>query len=198
MVNLKQGSKNDYKYDISRVFVFLATVLISVPLMLQGCKEKTDIESLKPVIPLVEHGAEVSEDMIEAYPSLYLKGEYIDKTDDNESEKNDTLFGGEGLEGVQLSEEQLDKMSAYFNLKDVNPHLQQVYLIPDDYDETAKEEYTPVKCVGGTYDSNGLYSIFYKKEGSKTLWNVVMRRDKEGEDSYRFHSNIILEFDERE
>ena len=101
------------------------------------------------------------------------------------------------VEGVQLSGEQLEKMSAYFNLRDVNPYLQQVYLIPEDFDKEAESIPVNITCVAGSYDSNRLYSIFYKKEGSNALWNVIMRRRDPGQDKedgeYRFHSNRMLD-----
>lgn len=101
------------------------------------------------------------------------------------------------VEGVQLSGKQLEKMSAYFNLRDVNPYLQQVYLIPEDFDKEAENIPVNITCVAGSYDSNRLYSIFYKKEGSNALWNVIMRRRDPGQDKedgdYRFHSNRLLD-----
>ncbi len=135
-----------------------------------------------------------------------------------ESVKKDD--GDYQVEGVQLSEKQLEKMSAYFNLKDVNPYLQQVYLIPEDFDKDADDEPVNITCIAGSYDSNRLYSIFYKKEGSNDLWNVVLRRRDQGQDkekrdpesspeayehpedvltdgNYRFHSNRMLAPDSR-
>ena len=104
--------------------------------------------------------------------------------------KTDSEDDGYQVEGVQLSEDQLEKLSAYFNLEDVNPHLQQVYLIPEDFDPDAENVPVNITCVAGSYDTNRLYSIFYKKEGSNALWNVIMRRNG---DTYRFHTNQLLD-----
>ena len=124
----------------------------------------------------------------------------------NRENSKDRKDGGNDyqVEGVQLSEEQLKKMSAYFNLKDVNPYLQQVYLIPEDFDPDAENDPVNITCVAGSYDSNRLYSIFYKKEDSDALWNVIMRREddtseedvtilKWGLTPLRFHSNQLLD-----
>ena len=114
------------------------------------------------------------------------------------------------VEGVQLTEKQLEKMSAYFNLKDVNPYLQQVYLIPEDFDPDAENDPVNITCVAGSYDSNRLYSIFYKKGDDSALWNVILRRidstgsvsdndsgdagtGLQGDGKYRFHSNQMLD-----
>ena len=90
------------------------------------------------------------------------------------------------LEGTQLGDEQLVKMSVYFNLSSVNPYLCQEYDIPQDYDEEKVTDEVYITCVAGSYDTNKLYSIFYKKSGDDGLWNVVLRSDG---DDYRFHSN---------
>ena len=172
----------------------------------------------EPVIPLTGSPQVKDED---TYPSLHLSGnaedprgrargsmksENIEDTGNTEGTKDtaETEPAGESIrngdyqvEGVQLSEKQLEKMSAYFNLKDVNPYLQQVYLIPEDFDKEADNEPVNITCVAGSYDSNRLYSIFYKKENGNALWNVVLRRRDPGQDKedgeYRFHSNRMLD-----
>lgn len=106
------------------------------------------------------------------FPMLHLEGKVMEKV----------VY----VSSIQLSEEQLEKLSNYFNLDDVNPYLQQTYVIPVDFDENAKSIPVNIKCIAGTYDSNGLYSLFYKKGDDNTLWNVVMRNS---DGKYIFHSN---------
>lgn len=179
----------------------LMLILLMIIPVLSGCHEKPDILGQEPVIPLVE--STVSENSGDTEDKD--KGDSDNKSDsDKKSDSDikdavddDTGYGmnpdfpelhveGEYEEyevsGVQLSEDQLDKLSSFFNLKDVNPYLAQVYLIPQDFDETLETEPVNITCIGGSYDSNRLYSVFYKKEGSNALWNVVMRRNSEGED----------------
>ncbi len=90
------------------------------------------------------------------------------------------------VESIQLSGEQLEKISALLNLKEKNPYLQEEYSLPSEVELDGNEKYVEITCVAGTYDSNNLYSVFYKKKGDNSLWNVVMRSSK-GE--YIFHSN---------
>lgn len=46
-----------------------------------------------------------------------------------------------------------------------------------------------ITCTAGSVDSSGLYSIFYKKAGDDSLWNVILR---EREGSRLFHSNTNI------
>lgn len=179
--------------------VYLSITVFAV--WLTGCMKAPGIVDQEPVIPLTGSPQVKDED---TYPSLHLSGnaEEINDTEGT-NDTAETKAAGDSIrngdyqvEGVQLSVEQLEKMSAYFNLRDVNPYLQQVYLIPEDFDKEAENIPVNITCVAGSYDSNRLYSIFYKKEGSNALWNVIMRRRDPGQDKedgdYRFHSNRLL------
>jgi hypothetical protein len=178
-----------------------------------GCGRAPDILSQEPVIPLTgspdDMAAAETGDGNTEFPKLHLTGEAGtgDKASDTDGREaasgvnEGRTDAGYRVEGVQLSEKQLEKISAYFNLKEVNPYLQQVYLIPEDFDPDAENEQVNITCVAGSYDSNRLYSIFYKKEGSSALWNVIMRRndgndtdnDPAADGTYRFHSNQLLD-----
>ena len=211
----------------------LMTIVFVMIISLTGCRKKPDILGQEPVIPLVESSVSENtegkdgnktDSETDDLSELMSDGTADDMTDDTADAAADKPGEAEGsyisaefpelhvegeyeeyeVSGIQLSEDQLAKLSAYFNLKEVNPYLMQVYLIPQDYDETLETERVNITCVGGSYDSNRLYSVFYKKEGSNALWNVVMRRkgsDDEAEEDddpgievgdYRFHSNQML------
>ena len=174
--------------------VYLSITVFAV--WLTGCMKAPGILDQEPVIPLTGSPQVKDED---TYPSLHLSGDAEEINDTEETNDTaETKAAGDSIrngdyqgEGVQLSGKQLEKRSAYFNLRDVNPYLQQVYLIPEDFDKEAENIPVNITCVAGSYDSNRLYSIFYKKEGSNALWNVIMRRRDPGQDKedgdYRFH-----------
>jgi hypothetical protein len=213
--------------------ILMITISFLFVTLMPGCKKKPDILGQEPVIPLVESSVSENtegkdgnktDSETDDLSELMSDGTADDMTYDTADESADKPGEAEGsyisaefpelhvegeyeeyeVSGIQLNEEQLAKLSAFFNLKEVNPYLMQVYLIPQDYDETLETEWVNITCVGGSYDSNRLYSVFYKKEGSNALWNVVMRRkdsdDAADEDDdpgievgdYRFHSNQML------
>ena len=198
-------------------YAFMTIVFVMI-IALTGCRKKPDILGQEPVIPLVESSVSQNQEVTSGNSADDTVIDAEDKADEAEGPGISEDFPELHVEGkyeeyevsgVQLNEEQLGKLSAFFNLKDVNPYLTQVYLIPQDYDETLQTDPVNITCIGGTYDSNRLYSVFYKKEGSNALWNVVMRRndpddaDNEiGDDrdndpgievgDYRFHSNRML------
>ena len=191
-------------------------------LHLSGNREETKSESHgteEPAEPVSVNYKRVSGNGVNNADAVADPEEAVEPDTARESVKKDD--GDYQVEGVQLSEKQLEKMSAYFNLKDVNPYLQQVYLIPEDFNKNAANDPVNITCVAGSYDSNRLYSIFYKKEGSNDLWNVVLRRRDPGQDgedgdpgspqetyeikedvltdgNYRFHSNRMLAPDSKE
>ncbi len=197
-----------------------ALAVLALCTVMAGCKERPDILSQEPVIPLVGHTDEEGVGTESTYPSLHVSGQTKEDTvsgpeagntgglkDDasgtgeaetvssdskagGEDDRKEASAEGEGysyeLEGTQLGEEQLVKMSAYFNLSSVNPYLQQEYDIPQDFDENKESEEVYITCIAGSYDSNRLYSIFYKKDNDDGLWNAVLRSS---DGDYRFHSN---------
>ena len=183
--------------------LFNPAYVILIGLFLTGCREPVSIYDSEPVIPLVEHkeGA-VSDNKSDAAPSESLN-ENTEAVADDRAESDEAIYSSSDfpplhlqgeyqeflLEGVQLSEAELKDMSDYFNSSEVNAHLAQIYVIPVDFDEDLECEPVRIECVAGSIDSNGLYCIFYKKAGDDKLWNVVLRKDKDG--NFVFHSNVM-------
>lgn len=191
----------------------------STVLCLLGCgsgNEQQDVSSQTPVIPLIEENADEGV-MSDSGRNSEPDTEYADLTvtavlDDSTEKGSSTDYhidgeetgadaavssltpesegsGSEYVEMVstQLSEAELASFSAYFNKDEVRDFLATEYEIPSQMEnDTETQEIT---CTAGSVDSNGLYSIFYKKSGEDGLWNVILR---ENEDGRYIHSNTKI------
>ena len=198
MTSIYEMKKHNNSKARRLVLSFLAFCVI---MSVTGCARESDTSLTEPVIPLQMYedsyisenqtkqaslSAEASEDNppanaedadLEAEASEGENSSVEEET--RQTEKAEEWNTDYVVESIQLSDEELKVFERSFNNANMNKHFQQLYSMPLDFNENEENEMVNITCIAGSFDSNMLYSIFYKRSDDDRLYNVVFRDENE-------------------